>query len=199
MPIEKSWQANQWERTYNLTPGRELLFACRYRLGTASNFVVHMSEADNVYDPLYGSGSFVGDQGAWSTAKMYLNGAALWGALPGAGPAQPDGWNGGRLRPPDPGRNFGDRQHCGGGGETLLLRLQLGDVRQRGRQRLRGRHRNLPRHGLAGRLEHGAPGLLAAVGGHAGPVQHADQGLSLQGGVGLRDGPAGGPSQARPR
>ena len=30
----------------------------------------HMSEADNVYDPLYGS--FVGDQGAWSTAKMYF-------------------------------------------------------------------------------------------------------------------------------
>ena len=29
-----------------------------------------MSEADNVYDPLYGS--FVGDQGAWSTAKMYF-------------------------------------------------------------------------------------------------------------------------------
>ena len=57
-------------RTYNLTPGRELLFACRYRLGTASNFVVYMSEADNVYDPLYGS--FVGDQGAWGTAKMYF-------------------------------------------------------------------------------------------------------------------------------
>ena len=56
-------------RTYNLTPGRELLFACRYRLGTASNFVVYLSEADNVYDPLYGS--FV-DQGAWSTAKMYF-------------------------------------------------------------------------------------------------------------------------------
>ena len=53
-----------------LDPGRELLFACRYRLGTASNFVVYMSEADNVYDPLYGS--FVGDQGAWSTAKMYF-------------------------------------------------------------------------------------------------------------------------------
>ena len=64
--------ANPWNivRTYNLTPGRELLFACRYRLGTASNFVVYMSEADNVYDPLYGS--FVGDQGAWSTAKMYF-------------------------------------------------------------------------------------------------------------------------------
>ena len=64
--------ANPWNivRTCNLTPGRELLFACRYRLGTASNFVVYMSEADNVYDPLYGS--FVGDQGAWSTAKMYF-------------------------------------------------------------------------------------------------------------------------------
>ena len=63
---------NSWNivRTYNLTPGRELLFACRYRLGTASNFVVYMSEADNVYDPLYGS--FVGDQGVWSTAKMYF-------------------------------------------------------------------------------------------------------------------------------
>ena len=92
--------------------------------------------------------------------------------------------------------------------------LQLGDVRQHGRQRLRGRHRHLPRHGLAGRLEHGAPGLLgaagrnreaalrslrrvypragAAVGGHAGPVQHADQGLGLRGRVGLSNGPAGG-------
>ena len=64
--------ANPWNivRTYSLTPGRELLFACRYRLGAASNFVVYMSEADNVYDPLYGS--FVGDQGAWSTSKMYF-------------------------------------------------------------------------------------------------------------------------------
>ena len=83
--------------------------------------------------------------------------------------------------------------------------LQLGDVRQRSRQRLRGRHRHLPRHALAGCLEHGAPGLLgaagrsrkaalrslrwvdpragAAVGGHAGPVQHADQGLGLRGSV----------------
>ena len=53
--------ANPWNivRTYNLTPGRELLFA-----------LVYMSEADNVYDPLYGS--FAGDQGAWSTAKMYF-------------------------------------------------------------------------------------------------------------------------------
>ena len=96
--------ANPWNivRTYNLTPGRELLFACRYRLGTASNFVVYMSEADNVYDPLYGS--FVGDQGAW---RVY------------------------------------------------------------------------PRAG-------------AAVGGHAGPVQHADQGQRLRGRVRLSNGPAGG-------
>ena len=41
--------------------------------------------------------------------------AALWCALPGAGPAQPDGRNGGRLRPPDPGRNPGGRQRGGGG------------------------------------------------------------------------------------
>ena len=92
---------NPWNivRTYNLTPGRELLFACRYRLGTASNFVVYMSEADNVYDPLYGS--FVGDQGAWSAPRRR---------------ACPTRWNGGRLRPPDPGRNPGDRQRGGGGG-----------------------------------------------------------------------------------
>ena len=70
---ERGWlHPDPWNivRTYNLTPGRELLFACRYRLGTASNFVVYMSEADNVYDPL--CGSFVGDQAAWSTAKMYF-------------------------------------------------------------------------------------------------------------------------------
>ena len=39
--------------------------------------------------------------------------AALRGALPGAGPAQPDGRNGGRLRPPDPGWS-------GGGGDGGL-------------------------------------------------------------------------------
>ena len=34
---------NPWNivRTYSLTPGQELLFTCRYRLGTPSNFVVH--------------------------------------------------------------------------------------------------------------------------------------------------------------
>ena len=56
--------------TLTANPWNIVLFACRYRLGAASNFVVYMSEADNVYDPLYGS--FVGDQGAWSTAKMYF-------------------------------------------------------------------------------------------------------------------------------
>ena len=104
--------ANPWNivHTYNLTPGRELLFACRYRLGTASLFVVHMSEADNVYDPLYGS--FVGDQGAWSTAQMYFT--VPWGRTSRGLPNQ--SWNGGRLRPPDLGRNPGDRQRGGGGG-----------------------------------------------------------------------------------
>ena len=175
-----------------------------------------------------------------------------------AGPAQPDGRNGGRLRPPDPGRNPGGRQHGGGGhgglgaaarrtsrwptlGEVLLeptlttlgnflvrsnsqssvasasfavggfqlegvyamtlsafawnivlgrllLRLpvpaghglQLGDVRQRGRQRLRGRHRHLPRHGLAGRLEHGAPGLLGAAKLHFGAFGGSIPGLVQQ-------------------
>ena len=290
--------ANPWNivRTYNLTPGRELLFACRYRLGTASNFVVYMSEADNVYDPLYGS--FVGDQGAWSTAKMYFtvppNGVAKlhFGAhfqAPGL-PNQTAGTvdvyglqildatleagntaeeedtaasalllkheflDGGAddatlgevlLEPtlttlatgsvasasltlegfqlegyamtlsafacaPTPWRR-GDATLSAAG--TGWARPQPGDVRQRGRQRLRGRHRHLPRHALAGSLEHGAPGLLgaagrnreaalrslrrvyprpgAAVGGHAGPVQHADQGQRLRGRLGLRDGPAG--------
>ena len=305
--------ANPWNivRTYNLTPGRELLFACRYRLGTASNFVVYMSEADNVYDPLYGS--FAGDQGAWSTAKMYFtvppNGVAkLHLGAHFQAPGLPNQTAGtvdvyglqildatleagntaveeeraasalllkhefldggaddvtlatlrgaagththharkfpGALQQPELrglGQLHGGRLPAGGlrhdperlrlehrahlhadAGETLLLRLpvpaghglQLGDVRQRGRQRLRGRHRHLPRHALAGSLEHGAPGLLgaagrnreaalrslwrlhpragAAVGGHAGPVQHADQGQRLRGRVCLSDGPAGG-------
>ena len=229
--------ANPWNivRTYNLTPGQELLFACRYQLGTASNFVVYMSEADNVYDPLYGS--FVGDQGAWSTAKMYFtvppNGVAkLHFATHFQAPGLPnqtagtvdvyglqildatlqagnaaeaeedtaasalllkhDFLDGGAddvtlatlgkccWSPRSPrsaifqqpelrglGQLHSGRLPAGGlrhdpehrahlradAGETLLLRLpvqaghglQLGDVRQRGRQRLRGRHRHLPR------------------------------------------------------
>ena len=200
---------NPWNivRTYNLTPGRELLFACRYR-----NFVVYMSEADNVYDPLYGS--FVGDQGAWSTAKMYFtvppNGVAKlhFGAhfqAPGLPNRTVDVYglqildatlkkskdtaasalllrhefldgqlHGGRL-PAERLRHDPERLRLNivrDAGETLLLRLpvqaghglQLGDVRQRGRQRLCGRHRHLPLHALAGCLEHGAPRLLGAAG-----------------------------------
>ena len=246
--------ANPWNiaRTYNLTPGRELLFACRYRLGTASNFVVYMSEADNVYDPLYGS--FAGDQGAWSTAKMYFtvppNGVAKlhFGAhfqAPGlpnqtAGTADVYGLQildatletgntaeteedtaasalllkhefldggaddvtlatlgevlleptlttlGNFLVRSNSQSSVASASFAVGGfqlegyamtlsafaGEALLLRLpvpaghglQLGDVRQRGRQRLRGRHRHFPRHALAGCVEHGAPGLLGAAG-----------------------------------
>ena len=240
-----------------LDPG--LLFACRYRLGTASNFVVYMSEADNVYDPLYGS--FVGDQGAWSTAKMYFtvppNGVAKlhFGTHPQA-PGLPNQTAGTvdvydlqildatletgnaaeedtaasalllRHEFLDGGATLGEvlleptlttsgnflvrsnsqrfqlqlegyamtlSAFAWNAGETLLLRLpvpaghglQLGDVRQRGRQRLRGRHRHLPQHGLAGRLEHGAPHKAALRSlrsrGHAGPVKHADQGLGLRG------------------
>ena len=287
--------ANPWNivRTYNLTPGQELLFACRYRLGMASNFVVYMSEADNVYDPLYGS--FVGDQGAWSTAKMYFtvppNGVAKlhFGAhfqAPGL-PNQTAGTvdvyglqildatleagnteeedtaasalllkheflDGGaddvtlatlgevlleptlttlgnflvRSNSHGLGQLRGGRLPAGGlrhdperlrlehrahlhadAGETLLLRLpvpaghglQLGDVRQRGRQRLRGRRRHLPRHALAGNREAALRSLRrlhpragAAVGGHAGPVQRADQGQRLRGRVCLGNGPAGG-------
>ena len=131
----------------------------------ASNFVVYMSEADNVYDPLYGS--FVGDQGAWSTAKMYFtvppNGvaeAALRGALPGAGPAQPDGRNGGRLRPPDPGRNPGGRQHGGGGGHGGLGPAAEARVpRRRGRRR----HAGHPGRGAAGAHAHHARQFSGAL------------------------------------
>ena len=304
--------ANPWNivRTYNLTPGRELLFACRYRLGTASNFVVYMSEADNVYDPLYGS--FAGDQGAWSTAKMYFtvppNGVAKlhFGAhfqAPGlpnqtagtvdvyglqildatleagntntaveedtaasalllkhefldggaddvtlatlgevlleptlttlgnflvrsnsqssvasasftVGGFQLEGyamtlsafaWNIVRTYTLTPGRrySFGCRYRLGTA-SNLVMYVSAADNDYVG---VTGTF-------LGTRLEHGAPGLLgaagrnreaalrslwrlhpragAAVGGHAGPVQHADQGQRLRGRVCLSDGPAGG-------
>ena len=58
---------NPWNivRTYNLTPGRELLFAC----GTGSARPPTSWQTTST-TPWYGS--FVGDQGAWSTAKMYF-------------------------------------------------------------------------------------------------------------------------------
>ena len=61
--------------------------------------------------------------------------AALWGALPGAGPAQPNGRNGGRLRPLDPGRNFGGRQHGGGGHGGFSAAAEARVPRRRGRRR----------------------------------------------------------------
>ena len=283
---------NPWNivRTYNLTPGRELLFACRYQLGTASNFVVYMSEADNVYDPLYGS--FVGDQGAWSTAKMYFtvppNGVAklhfgahfqapglpnqtagtvdVYGlqildatletgnaveaeedtaasALlliprrrgrrrhaghPGRGAAGAHAHHArqlpGALQQPELrglGQLHGGRLPAGGlrhdperlrlehrahlhadAGETLLLRLGTASnlvmyvsAADNDYVGVTGTFLGTPSQGVwsTARLDFSAPpGGSAAVGGHAGPVQHADQGLGLRGRVGLRDGPAGG-------
>ena len=70
------------------------------RLGTASNFVVYMSEADNVYDPLYGS--FVltrlehGQDVLRSAAKR---GGMHFGVISRRRTC-PDGRNGGRLRRP---------------------------------------------------------------------------------------------------
>ena len=303
---------NPWNivRTYNLTPGRELLFACRYRLGTASNFVVYMSEADNVYDPLYGS--FVGDQGAWSTAKMYFtvppNGVAKlhFGAhfqAPGlpnqtagtvdvyglqildatletgnaveaeedtaasalllkhefldggaddvtlatlgevlleptlttlgnflvrsnsqssvasasftVGGFQLEGyamtlsafaWNIVRTYTLTPGRrySFGCRYRLGTA-SNLVMYVSAADNDYVG---VTGTFLGTPSQGVwsTARLDVSAggreaalrslrrldPRAGAAVGGHAGPVQHADQGLGLRGRVGLRDGPAGG-------
>ena len=173
-----------------LDPGPRAPLRLPHRLDTAS----YMSEADNVYDPLHGS--FVGDQGAWSTAKMYFTVPPQAPGLPNQTAGTVDVYGlqildatleAGNTAEEDTAASALLLKHefLDGGaddvtlatlgkvllelhadaGETLLLRLpvpaghglQLGDVRQRGRQRLRGRHRHLPRHGLAGRLEHGAP------------------------------------------
>ena len=66
--------ANLWNivRTYNLTPGRELLFACRYRLGTASNFVVYVST---------GTLTSFAATGALTGATLTITGAASAGPL----------------------------------------------------------------------------------------------------------------------
>ena len=169
--------ANPWNivRTYNLTPGRELLFACRYRLGTASNFVVYMSEADNVYDPLYGS--FVGDQGAWSTAKMYFtvppNGVAKlhFGAhfqapgLPNQTAGTVDVYPG--------------RQRGGGGHGGLGAAAEARVPRRRGRRR----HAGHPGRGAAGAHAHHARQLPGALRGGrlpAGGLRHDPERLRLE-------------------
>ena len=127
----------------------------------ASNFVVYMSEADNVYDPLYGS--FVGDQGAWSTAKMYFtvppNGVARlhFGAHFQA-PGLPN-QTGGRLRPPDPGRNPGGRQHGGGGHGGFGAAAEARVPRRRGRRR----HAGNPGRGAAGAHAHHARKFFGAL------------------------------------
>ena len=77
--------------------------------------------------------------------------AALRCALPGAGPAQPNGRNGGRFWPPDPGRNP-DRQRGGGGGHGGLGAAAEARVpRRRGR-----RDAGNPGRGAAGAHAHHA-------------------------------------------
>ena len=78
--------------------------------------------------------------------------AALRRALPGTGPAQPNGRNGGRLRPPDPGRNPGGRQHSGGGHGGLGAAAEARVPRRRGRRR----HAGHPGRGAAGTHTHHA-------------------------------------------
>ena len=82
---------------YNLTPGQELLFACRYRLGTASNFVVYLRPIARQLRRR--PGRLEHGQDVLHSAFERSCEAALWCALLGAGPAQPDGRNAGRLRP----------------------------------------------------------------------------------------------------
>ena len=86
--------------------------------------------------------------------------AALWRALPGAGPAQPDGRNGGRLRPPDPGRNPGGRQHSGGGGHGGFGAAAEARVPRRGGRR---RHAGHPGRGAAGTHAHHARKFSGAL------------------------------------
>ena len=88
-------------------------------------------------------------------------------------------------------------EHCAhlhpDAGETLLLRLPVPaghGLRVWSTARL---DFSVPPGGVA-KLHFGAfggsiPGLVQQS-AHSGPVQHADQGLSLRGRVGLRDGPA---------
>ena len=85
--------------------------------------------------------------------------SVLWGVCKVcAGPAQPDGRNGGRLRPPDPGRNPGNRQHCGGGGGHggFGAAAEARVPRRRGRRR----HANHPGRGAAGAHAHHARQFL---------------------------------------
>ena len=115
-----------------------------------------MSEADNVYDPLYGS--FVGDQGAWSTAKMYFtvppNGVAKlhFGAHFQA-PGLVDVY----------GRNPGDRQRGGGGGGHggfgTAAEVEARVPRRRGRRR----HAGNPGRGAAGAHAHHARQFSGAL------------------------------------
>ena len=66
-------------------------------------------------------------------------------------------WHSAKAQVPRQGR----RRHAGHPGQGAAgAHARSNFAMYRGRQRLRGRHRHLPRHGLAGRLEHGANFLV---------------------------------------
>ena len=140
---------NPWNivRTYNLTPGRELLFACRHRLGTASNFVVYMSEADNVYDPLYGS--FVGDRAPGPLPRCTSRRTSRRRACP---TRRLERWTSTIL---DATRETGNGGGHGGLGAAAEARVP----RRRGRRR----HAGHPGRGAAGAHAHHARQLPGAL------------------------------------
>ena len=228
---------NPWNivRTYNLTPGRELLFACRYRLGTAQLRGVHVRGRqrlrplvrqlrgrpaclEHCQDVLHSAS----ERGGKAALRAHFHTPGLPNQTAGTvdvyglqildATLETGGGHGGLgldggaddvtlatlgevlLEPTlttlgnflvrsNSQSSVASASFTVGGfqleGYAMTLsawrtyatpsaagtgsaRPPTWYVRQRGRQRLRGRHRHLPRHGLAGRLEHGAPGLLGA-------------------------------------
>ena len=135
---------NPWNivRAYNLTPGRlRLPLPARHGLQLRGVHVRGRQRLRPIVRQLRGRpGCLEHCQDVLHSASERGGEAALWGALPGAGPAQPDGRNGGRLRPPDPGRNPGDRQRGGGGGGHggLGAAAEARVPRRRGRRRHAG-------------------------------------------------------------
>ena len=99
--------ANPWNivRTYNLTPGRELLFASATGSARPPTFVCTCPRPATRAPGARPRCTSPCRQTEWRSCTSVRTSRRR---------ACPDGRNGGRLRPPDPGRNPG-RQHSGGG------------------------------------------------------------------------------------